>query len=78
MRFLNESSCYGRVVLRNASFWHQTVMSTRVGTIELQPKYLWKQKQSKVENVFKGTLDLIPSPSPSVKIQIMGGKVYLR
>ena len=22
--------------------------------------------------------DLIPSPSPSVKIQIMGGKVYLR
>ena len=26
--------------------------------------------------IFKGSLDSIPSPSPSVKIQIMGGKVY--
>ena len=32
----------------------------------------------KVENILKGSLDLIPSPSPSVKIQIMGGKVCLR
>jgi hypothetical protein len=32
----------------------------------------------KVEKVLKGSLDLIPSPSPSVKIQIMGGKVCLR
>ena len=30
-----------------------------------------------VEKMLKGTLDLIPSPSPSVKIQIMGGKVCL-
>ena len=28
----------------------------------------------KVENVLKGSLDSIPSPSPSAKIQIMGGK----
>ena len=28
----------------------------------------------KVEKVFKGSLDLISSPSPSVKIQIMGRK----
>ena len=28
----------------------------------------------KVESILKGSLDLIPSPSPSVKIQIMGGK----
>ena len=28
-----------------------------------------------VENILKGSLDSIPSPSPSVKIQIMGGKV---
>ena len=35
-------------------------------------------KNSKVVNIFKGSLDLIPSPSPSVKIQIMGGKVCLR
>ena len=32
----------------------------------------------KVGKVLKGSLDLIPSPLPSVKIQIMGGKVYLR
>ena len=32
----------------------------------------------KVENILKGSLDLIPSPSSSVKIQIMAGKVCLR
>ena len=32
----------------------------------------------KVEKILKGSLDSIPSPSPSVKIQIMGGKVSLR
>ena len=32
----------------------------------------------KVENILKRSLDLITSPSPSVKIQIMGGKVCLR
>ena len=32
----------------------------------------------KVVKILKGSLDLIPSPSPSVKIQIMGGKVCLR
>jgi hypothetical protein len=30
----------------------------------------------KVENILKGSLDL--NPSPSVKIQIMGGKICLR
>ena len=33
---------------------------------------------SKVERNLKGSLDSIPSPSFSVKIQIIGGKVYLR
>ena len=32
----------------------------------------------KVEKVLKGSLDLIPLPLPSVKIQIMGGKICLR
>jgi hypothetical protein len=32
----------------------------------------------KIEKILKGSLDLIPSPSPSVKIQIMGVKVCLR
>ena len=31
----------------------------------------------KVEIFFKGRLDSIPTPSPSLKIQIMGGKVCL-
>ena len=34
--------------------------------------------QGKVEKILKGSLDSIPSPSLSVKIQIMGGKVCLR
>ena len=33
---------------------------------------------SKVEMILKGSLNLIPSPSPSMKIQIMDGKVYSR
>ena len=31
---------------------------------------------SKVEKILKGSLDLIPSPS--VKIQVIGGKIYLK
>ena len=31
----------------------------------------------KLENILKDSLDSIPSPSPSVKIQILGGKVCL-
>ena len=31
-----------------------------------------------VKKILKGSLDSIPSPSPSVKIQIMEGKVCLR
>ena len=34
--------------------------------------------QYKVDKILKGSLDLYPSQSPSVKIQIMGGKVCLR
>ena len=32
----------------------------------------------KVENILKGSLNLISSPLPSLKIQIMGGKVCLK
>ena len=32
----------------------------------------------KVKKILKGSMDLISSPSPSVKIQIMGGKDCLR
>ena len=33
---------------------------------------------NKVKKILKGSLDSIPSPSPSVKIQIMAMKVCLR
>ena len=32
---------------------------------------------TKVENILKGSLDLIPSTHPSMKIQIMGGETLL-
>ena len=48
---------------------------SRAGILYLNPGDLGKFK---VEKILKGSLDLIPSPSPSVKIQIMGGKVCLR
>ena len=35
-----------------------------------------QQSPGKVENIWKGSLVLISSPSLSVKIQIVGGKVY--
>ena len=31
-----------------------------------------------IEKILKGCLDSIPSPSPSMKVQIIGGKVCLR
>ena len=37
-------------------------------------KKMPKPNRIKVENILKGTLDSIPSPSPLVKIQIIGGK----
>ena len=37
-----------------------------------------KKYYGKVEKIWEYSLDSIPSPSPSVKIQIIGGKVYLR
>ena len=38
---------------------------------------LAKSFAGKVEKILKGNLNLVPSPSSSVKIQIMGGKVCL-
>ena len=41
-------------------------------------KGMFSLSSSKVEKNLKGSLDLIQSPLPSVKIQIMGGKICLR
>ena len=40
-------------------------------------KYIQFHKCGKVKKIKEGCLDLIPSPSPSVKIQIMGGIIGL-
>ena len=50
----------------------QLALAFHVGVC-LQNTHLFK-----VEKILKGSLFSIPSPSPSVKIQIMGVKVYLR
>ena len=49
-----------------------------IACIKKSPKMIISWYKFKVERILKGSLDLIPSPSPSVKIQIMGGKVCLR
>ena len=46
-----------------------------IPTISVKPEI---EMNSKVENIQGDSLELIPSPSPSVNIQIIGGKVYLR
>ena len=74
---------------RTVRFW-----TTRLVTSEpMDPKHQfeweeWRMESAdgnssievpgKVEKIQEDSLDLIPSPSPSVKIQIIGGKVYLR
>ena len=39
---------------------------------------IFKADSGKVEKILKGSLDSISSPSLSVKIQIIGGKVCLK
>ena len=49
--------------------------TANIANVEITATF--KNIASKVDKILKGSLDLIPSPSPSVKIQIMGGKVCL-
>jgi hypothetical protein len=62
---------------KNSFFPHEMDKLTVVLT---SIKRLNKERQPlvKVERIEEDSLDSIPSPSPSVKIQIIGGKVYLR
>ena len=48
--------------------------TTQIGGLLDSKGYGIALPPGKVENILKGRLDSIPSPSPSVKIQIMGGK----
>ena len=53
-------------------------LSSVVSSLKLAFTYVISGFSFKVENILKGSLDLISSPSLSVQIQIMGGKVWLR
>ena len=68
-----DSSCSSRssLVVRSVS------SSFSIPVIVFEPAKNEKNS-GKVENILKGSLNLISSPSPSVEIQIMGGKVCLR
>ena len=52
----------------------QTVPGNKKIFIQINTDFLFLIK---VEEILKGNLNLVPPPSPSVKIQIMGGKVEL-
>ena len=52
--------------------------TTQIGGLLDSKGYGIALPPGKVEKILKGSLDSIPSPSPSVKIQITGRKVYLR
>ena len=52
---------------------YTTFYATRISSI-----FIFSTDFCKVEKILKGSLVMFPSPSPLVKIQIMGGKVYSR
>ena len=55
-------------------FWHLCITYHRFLTLCTKSvKFIHK-----VEKILKGSLDLIPSPSSSVKVQIVDRKVFLR
>ena len=60
--------------------WLATIPSQKTSKLPLN-LFTFREKSTlfrKVVKILNGSLDMIPSPSPSVKKQIMGGKVCLR
>ena len=64
-------------LLKNISSDKFLFISISSGPKKFQKLEFWKSP-IKVGKILKGNLDSIPSPSLSVKIQIMGGKICLR
>ena len=60
------------------SYLSQNIMTRCPLYITTRGYYHLNKYMDKVENILKGSLDLIQSPSPWLKIQIIGGKVCLR
>ena len=52
-------------------FWRKLIFFDIIKTQDIP------SQNAKVEKNLKGTLNSIPTPSPSVQIQIVGGKVFL-
>ena len=85
MKF-DEGCKKGRILYRITNEWNRAKTNTKdagnlfsLKHIEIMKQpHNCKVKDCEIPHILKGNLDLIPSPSPSVKIQIMGGKVCLR
>ena len=77
MNFLFKANASGTFVQKLLFITFMMIASLSLGG---RPEYLISSSEGlgKVEKILKGSLDSIPSPSPSVKIQNMGGKVCLR
>ena len=70
-QFMN-TTAFNFHVLNELSFNEQSILMLWV--IWCKNKCIWKR--FKVEKILKGCQDLISTPSPSVKIQIIGRTVY--
>ena len=66
------------IVLFNCSYLKYFLVNVLYATVQCETFSFKSPCNIKVENILKGSLDSIPSPSHSVKIQIMSGKVCLR
>ena len=60
------------------NFFRQISKGLKVCSISWKLRWFREKFGCKVEKILKGSLNSIPSPSSSVKIQIMCGKVCLR
>ena len=70
----SEKSRYTNYIIAFVKFWEIKIC---VSLNSRSNRYHIWSRIFKVKKILKGSLDSIPSPSPPVKIQIMGGKVCL-
>ena len=63
-----------QIVLFNCSYLKYFLVNVLYATVQCETFSFKSPCNIKVENILKGSLDSIPSPSHSVKIQIIAGK----